>query len=91
MATIAAAGLTDLGALAAEHAAAGDAERRLARPVVEALREAGLFRALVPAGLGGLESEPQDFLDALRGLLFQRPERAFRQRCGRIKSSVGPA
>ena len=68
MSTIDAARLTDAAATAAEHAAAGDAERRLAAPVVEALREAGLFRALVPASLGGLESEPQEFLDAVREL-----------------------
>jgi len=56
----------DLAAVAAEHAAAGAAERRLAEPVVDALRDAGLFRALVPAALGGLELEPQVFLDAVR-------------------------
>lgn len=58
--------LADLTALAAEHAAAGDADGRLAGPVVEAFRDAGLFRALVPASLGGLEAAPQDFLDAVR-------------------------
>ncbi len=58
----------DLAAIAAEHAASGAAERRLAEPVVEALREAGLFRALVPAALGGLELEPQAFLDRVRAL-----------------------
>lgn len=58
----------DLQAVAAEHAAQGAAERRLAEPVVDALRDAGLFRALVPAALGGLELEPQAFLDAVRDL-----------------------
>jgi alkylation response protein AidB-like acyl-CoA dehydrogenase len=71
VATIAAARLTDAGAVAAEHADDGDAERRLAEPVVTALREAGLFRALVPAVLGGLESGPQEFLDAVRKLATQ--------------------
>ena len=60
--------LPGLAALAAEHAATGDAERRLADPVVAALREAGMFSALVPASLGGLEAEPQAFLDAVRAL-----------------------
>ncbi len=60
--------LAGLTSLAAEHAAGGDAGRRLADPVVQALREAGLFRALVPAELGGLELAPQDFLDAVRTL-----------------------
>ena len=58
----------DLAAVAAEHAQAAAGERRLAEPVVDALREAGLFRALVPAALGGLELEPQAFLDAVRTL-----------------------
>jgi alkylation response protein AidB-like acyl-CoA dehydrogenase len=58
----------DLAAVASEHAAAGAADRRLAEPVVDALREAGLFRALVPASLGGLELEPQAFLNAVRAL-----------------------
>jgi indole-3-acetate monooxygenase len=60
--------LAALTTLAAEHAQAADRDRRLADPVVQALREAGLFRALVPAALGGLESEPQVFLDAVRTL-----------------------
>ena len=60
--------LPTLTALAAEHAAAGDADRRLAEPVVAAFRDAGLFRALVPAALGGLEAAPQDFLDTVRTL-----------------------
>ncbi len=68
MATPATANLNGLGSLAAEHAAEGDAERRLAKPVIDALREAGLFGALVPAALGGLEREPQDFLDTVRAL-----------------------
>lgn len=58
--------LPGLASLAAGHAAAADAERRLAEPVVRAFRDAGLFRALVPASLGGLEAEPQAFLDAVR-------------------------
>ena len=60
--------LEALGAIAAEHAAAGDADRRLAEVVVAAFRDAGLFGALVPASLGGLEAEPLAFLDAVRSL-----------------------
>ena len=63
-----AARISEIGVIAAEHAAAGDAERRLADPVVTALRDAGLFAALVPESLGGLELEPQIFLDAVRAL-----------------------
>src|SRR5262245_60639639 len=40
------------------HAAAAERERRLAAPVAEALREAGLYRLWRPRSLGGLELDP---------------------------------
>ncbi len=60
--------VADLAQTVAEHAAAGDTDRRLADPVVAALREAGLFAALVPAQSGGGEAAPQGFLDSVREL-----------------------
>ncbi|MGH2950745.1 MAG: acyl-CoA dehydrogenase family protein [Solirubrobacterales bacterium] len=47
-----------IGPLLREHAAEGEAQRRPAQAMIEALREAGLFRLLVPQPLGGLEVDP---------------------------------
>ena len=48
-----------LGPLIHEHAAEGERERRLSRPVLEALTTAGLTRLLLPRALGGLEVDRQ--------------------------------
>ena len=41
-----------------ERSAEIDAERRLPQDLVDAMRDAGLFHALVPASLGGAEADP---------------------------------
>lgn len=58
----------DIGALAASHADASEASRRLAEPVVDALRDAGLFRLCVPASLGGLEVHPSELLACIEAV-----------------------
>jgi alkylation response protein AidB-like acyl-CoA dehydrogenase len=41
-----------------EHAAQSEAQRALAAPVYDAMRDAGLFRTLAPKAFGGLELHP---------------------------------
>ena len=47
-----------LGPLIRGHAAEAERGRRIAPAVLAALREAGLFRLLLPRALGGLETDP---------------------------------
>src|SRR5688572_7795343 len=47
-----------LGPIIREHADEAERQRRLSRPVVDALAEAGLLRMYVPKSLGGLEVDP---------------------------------
>ncbi|HJU72715.1 MAG TPA: acyl-CoA dehydrogenase family protein [Gemmatimonadaceae bacterium] len=47
-----------LGPLLREHAAAGEKERRVPKPVLDALNAAGFQRLLAPRSLGGLEVDP---------------------------------
>ena len=47
-----------LGPLVREHADASERDRQLAPPVIEAMREAGLFRMFTPRAFGGLEVDP---------------------------------
>jgi alkylation response protein AidB-like acyl-CoA dehydrogenase len=44
-----------LGPLVRDDAEQAERERRVAAPVIEAMKGAGLFRLFVPRSLGGLE------------------------------------
>ena len=58
----------ELAPLAAQSAAEGERKRRLPDPVHAALRDAGLYRLCIPAGLGGHEVAPLELLEALEVL-----------------------
>jgi len=49
----------------AKFADQAETERRLPRPLSEALHEAGLFRMLVPRSLGGAELDPPTFVQVM--------------------------
>ena len=51
--------------LIAERAAQGRARRQVSDEVVQALKDAGFMRAMLPKRWGGLESTPQEFFAAL--------------------------
>ena len=51
----------DVGSIVAKHVETTERNRRLATPVIDALRAAGLFRLFTPRALGGLEIDPVTF------------------------------
>jgi alkylation response protein AidB-like acyl-CoA dehydrogenase len=51
----------DAGSIISEHVETTERDRRLAPPVSDALRGAGLFRLFTPRALGGLEIDPVTF------------------------------
>lgn len=55
--------ITALLPLIREYAAQGEADRRIAQPVVDALQEAGAFKVTVPRRYGGYELPIRDFVD----------------------------
>lgn len=50
-----------IGPVIREHAAGAERDRRIAGPALDAMRDAGLFRMLLPRSLGGLEVDPVTF------------------------------
>jgi indole-3-acetate monooxygenase len=58
----------DLAPLIAKFADEAERERRLARPVVDALVDAGVFRLLVPPALGGAGASPMEFCEIIEAV-----------------------
>jgi indole-3-acetate monooxygenase len=52
----------ELGPLIREHAPEAERERRLSRPVIDALNHSGITRMLLPKSLGGLGTDPVTML-----------------------------
>ncbi len=48
----------ELGPLIAEHSAQGEYDRRVPVAIIQAMKDAGLFRMMTPKSLGGLELDP---------------------------------
>jgi alkylation response protein AidB-like acyl-CoA dehydrogenase len=48
----------EIAPIVAKYSDDGERERRLSRPVLDALREAGLLRMMIPRSFGGLETDP---------------------------------
>ena len=48
----------ELGPLIAKHSAEGERNRRVPAAVIQAMKDAGLFRMMTPKSLGGLEADP---------------------------------
>ena len=48
----------EIAPIVAKYSEDGERERRLSRPVLDALREAGLLRMMIPRSFGGLETDP---------------------------------
>ena len=58
----------DLQPLVREHADAAERERRVPAPVIEAMREAGVFHMMVPGSLGGGEAHVATLIEVIEAL-----------------------
>src|SRR6266568_1209789 len=52
----------ELGPLIREHAPEAERDRRLSKPVIDALNRSGITKMLLPKSLGGLETDPVTIL-----------------------------
>src|SRR5262249_57765926 len=68
MAHPALAAVHNVAPLITKYADEAERERRLARPVVDALLNAGVFRLLVPPALGGAGASPLEFAEVVEAV-----------------------
>jgi alkylation response protein AidB-like acyl-CoA dehydrogenase len=57
-----------LAPLIAKHADEAERERRLSRPVVDGLVDAGIFKLLTPPALGGAGASPMEFCEVVEAV-----------------------
>src|ERR1700722_17200706 len=60
--------LRKLAPLITQHADEAERERRLSRPVVDGLVEAGIFKMLAPSALGGGGASPMEFCEVIEAV-----------------------
>jgi alkylation response protein AidB-like acyl-CoA dehydrogenase len=79
----------EIGPVIREHAGEAEAGRRLAPPVMDAMRRAGLFRMLLPRSLGGLEVDPVTFAGATEAVARHDPAAGWALQAGNIGDWFG--
>ena len=65
----------ELGPLIREHAPEAERERRLSKPVLDALNRSGITKMLLPKSLGGLETDPVTMLRVVEEIASHRQRR----------------
>ena len=61
----------DIAPMLRAYAAEAEAQRRLARPVVDAMRQAGLYSMSHPKAFGGLEVDPLTMFRVVEAVAYQ--------------------
>ncbi|MGE3138334.1 MAG: acyl-CoA dehydrogenase family protein, partial [Thermoleophilia bacterium] len=76
--------VAEIGPTLREHAAEAEAGRRLAPPAFAALRDAGMFRMLLPRSLGGAEADPVTFARTVEAVSRHDPAAGWAMQAGNV-------